>query len=267
MHARLDHAGLGASATTRMSSALPGVLMPATAKPTAQSILDELRPLGSDAYRQILLKHGAKDPIYGVKIEHLKKIQKRIKTDYQLALDLFDTGVYDAMYLAGLIADDARMTKKDLRHWVETARSPTLCAYTVAPVAAGSKYARELALEWIDAKVENTASAGWTTLSFIVGGRDDDDLDLNEIKQLLHRVATAIHDQPDHVRYAMNGFVISVGCYVKPLTNDAVATARKVGTVKVDMGDTACKVPDPVAYIDKVKKRGTLGKKRKSAKC
>ena len=101
--------------------------MPATAKLTAQDILAELKPLGSDAYRQILLKHGAKDPIYGVKIEHLKKIQKRIKTDYQLALDLFDTGVYDAMYLAGLIADDARMTKKDLRHWVETAKSPSIC--------------------------------------------------------------------------------------------------------------------------------------------
>ena len=27
--------------------------MPAAAKPAAQSILDELKPLGSDAYRQI----------------------------------------------------------------------------------------------------------------------------------------------------------------------------------------------------------------------
>ena len=34
--------------------------------------------------------------------------QKRIKMDYQLALDLYETGNYDAMYLAGLIADDAR---------------------------------------------------------------------------------------------------------------------------------------------------------------
>ena len=238
-----------------------------TTKPTAQSILADLKLLGSDAYRQILLKHGAKDPIYGVKIEHLKKIQKRIKTDYQLALDLFDTGVYDAMYLAGLIADDARMTKKDLRHWVETAKSPTLCGYTVAPVAAGSMHAREIALEWIHSKVENIASTGWTTLSFLVGTTDDADLDLDELKQLLDRVATTIHGRPNRVRYAMVGFVIAVGCYVKPLTAGAVAAARKFGKVTVDMGDTACKAPDPIAYIDKVKKRGTLGKKRKTAKC
>jgi 3-methyladenine DNA glycosylase AlkD len=241
--------------------------MPATAKLTARDILAELRPLGSDAYRQILLRHGAKDPIYGVKIEHLKKIQKRVKKDYQLALDLFDTGVYDAMYLAGLIADDARMTRKDLRHWAETANSPTLCGFTVAPVAAGSKHARELALEWIDSNLENIASTGWTTLSFLVGVTADDDLDLDELKQLLHRVATTIHDQPNRARYAMAGFVIAVGCYVKPLTPDAIAAARKFGKVHVDMGDTACKAPDPIAYIEKVKKRGTLGKKRKSAKC
>jgi 3-methyladenine DNA glycosylase AlkD len=241
--------------------------MPATAKLTAQDILAELKPLGSDAYRRILLKHGAKDPIYGVKIEHLKKIQKRIKTDYQLALDLFETGVYDAMYLAGLIADDQRMTKKDLRHWVETARSASICGYTVAWVAAGRTHAREIALEWIDSKIQDVATTGWNTLSGVVATKDDSELNVKELKQLLTRVTTTLHDQPDHVRYAMNGFVIAVGSYVKPLTVDAIAAARKIGKVTVDMGDTACKVPDAAAYIDKVKKRGTLGEKRKSAKC
>jgi len=33
------------------------------------------------------------------------------------------------------------------------------------------------------------------------------------------------------------------------------------------MGDTACKVPDAVPYIQKVEKRGTIGKKRKAARC
>ena len=51
-------------------------------------------------------------PAENQKIEDLKKIQKRIKKDYRLALDLYDTGIHDAMYLAGLIADDAKMTKQ-----------------------------------------------------------------------------------------------------------------------------------------------------------
>lgn len=77
----------------------------------ADEILNELKLLGKDSYKRVLVQnHGVKEPCFGVPISELKKIQKRIKQDYQLALDLYDSGNYDAMYLAGLIADDARMT-------------------------------------------------------------------------------------------------------------------------------------------------------------
>jgi len=113
--------------------------MPATTTINAQDILDELKPLGSESYVNILRKHGINGPCYGVKIEYLKKIQKRVKTNYQLALDLFDTGVYDAMYLAGLMADESKMTKKDLIKWVNNAGSAMLCGYTVAWVASDAE--------------------------------------------------------------------------------------------------------------------------------
>ena len=80
---------------------------------TVSSILKELESLGSESYRRTMMNHGARDPIFGVKISELQKIRKRIKKNYRLALDLFDTGNYDAMYLAGLIADDAKMTQED----------------------------------------------------------------------------------------------------------------------------------------------------------
>src|SRR5438105_3151398 len=98
---------------------------------TAKAIVEELKALGNEGTKKVLVKHGAKEPFYGVKIEHLKKIQKRIKRDYQLALELYDTGISDAMYLAGLIADDAKMTKKDLQRWVEKAYWYMLSEYTV----------------------------------------------------------------------------------------------------------------------------------------
>src|SRR5262249_34101227 len=189
------------------------------------------------------------------------------KMDYQLALDLYDTGISDAMYFAGLIADDAKMTKKDLQKWVEKAYFPLLSEYTVAWVAAGSKHGRELALEWIDSKKENIASSGWATLSSLVGIKDDKDLDLVELQKLLQRVQKTIQQQPNRVRYTMNGFVIAVGSYVKSLTSAAIATAEKIGPVSVDMGGTACKVPWAPDYIEKVKARGSIGKKRKTAKC
>jgi len=234
---------------------------------TAEEIVAELRPLGLDSYKKVLLNHGIKEPIFGVKIEELKKIQKRVKKDYDLALELYDTGIYDAMYLAGLIADDLKMTKKDLRHWVKSATCNPICEFTVAWVAAESNHGRELALEWISSKQEGVAVAGWATLSNLVAIKNDDELDLAELKQLLQQVQKTIHRQPNRVRYVMNGFVIAVGSYVRGLTEPALKAADKIGPVFVEMGSTACKVPDAGEYILKVQKRGAIGRKRKTAKC
>lgn len=234
---------------------------------TAQAILKELKPLGSEGYVRILRNHGAHDSIYGVKISELQKIRKRIKKDYQLALDLFDTGVYDAMYLAGLIADDVRMTKKNLQHWVDNAKCGPIAESTVAWVAAEGEHGLELALKWIESKKERVAAAGWATLGFLVALIDDAELDLPRLTKLLERVEKTIHEQPNRVRSAMNHFVIALGSYVKPLTADAMSAGKSIGEVYVDVGNTACKVPDAVEYIKKVKAHGSLGKKRKTVKC
>ena len=235
----------------------------------AKEILAELKPLGSDSYKKVMLRHGVKEPFFGVKISDLQKIRKRIKTDYQLALDLYDTGNYDAMYLAGLIADDERMTKKDLQRWIAIANTThaPLASSTVPWVAAGSPHGWELAIEWIDSKKPLTAAAGWATLGSLVSIKDDSELDLPKLRQLLERVRKNIHQAPDEVRYQMNFFVIAVGCYVKSLTDTAIQTAEKIGPVQVDMGDTSCEVPSALDYIRKVQGRGTIGKKRKMAKC
>jgi 3-methyladenine DNA glycosylase AlkD len=234
---------------------------------TAKEILAELKPLGSDSYKRVIFNHGVKEPCFGVKISDLQKIQKRIKKDYQLALDLYDTGNYDAMYLAGLIADDAQMTKKDLQRWIANATHSLLTGSTVPWVAAGSPHGWELALEWIDSKRALTAAAGWATLGSLVSIKDDSDLDMPELKRLLERVRKSIHQAPDAVRRQMNLFVIAVGSCVQPLTDTAIEIGEKIGPVTVDMGNTACQVPFAPDYIRKVQKRGAIGKKRKTAKC
>ena len=233
---------------------------------TAKAIVEEIKPLGRDSYKKVLLNHGVKEPCLGVKIEELKKIEKRIKMDYRLALELYDTGIYDAMYLAGLIADDAQMTKRDLQRWAEKACGP-LAGSIVPWVAAGSPHGSEMALKWIESANEIVAMAGWATLSSLVSIKEDEALDLAELKRLLQRVQQRIHQAPNAVRKQMNGFVIAVGSYVQALTNFATQIGEKIGPVTVDVGNTSCQVPFAPDYIRKVAKRGSIGKKRKSAKC
>jgi hypothetical protein len=197
----------------------------------------------------------------------MKPILKRIKTDYLLALALYDTDISDAMYLAGLVTDDSRMTCDDLQRWVEAAYWSLLSECTVPWVAAGSPHGWQMALKWIDDDAETVASAGWATFSSLVGVTQDNALDLPALESLLQRAASRIHGERNRVRTTMNSFIISVGGCVAPLTEAALRTADEVGRVTVDMGDTSCKVPSAREYIEKMQARGVIGKKRKTAKC
>src|SRR5580765_7834155 len=98
----------------------------------ATAIVEELKGLGSESIRKVQRNHGINEPFFGVKVAELKKIQKRIKKDYQLALDLYETGIYSAQYLAGRIAADARMTRKDLQRWLAKSNCAALCGNIVA---------------------------------------------------------------------------------------------------------------------------------------
>ena len=233
---------------------------------TAKDIVAELKKLGTAQTKKTWMNHGAPEPWRGVKSADMKKIQKRVKRDYQLALDLYDTGIADAMYLAGLIADDAKMTKKDLQKWIAGASSPWVAEYTVPWVASSGSHGREMALKWMESKDEAIAAAGWQTYSSMVAIKEDAELDLAEIKSLLQRVAKSIHQQPNRVKYVMNGFVIAVACYVKPLHKLAVDTAKGIGKVAVELVGS-CTIPFAPDHIKKFAARSTIGKKRKSPKC
>lgn len=230
-------------------------------------IMQQLQLIGNDNTKKVLIKHGAREPFFGVKIEDLKKIQKKIKTDYPLSLELFSSGNSDAMYLAGLIADPKQMTREDLNDWAEKAYWYMLSEFTVAWVASESKYGLELALKWIDSDVEHIACTGWSTLSSLVAIKPDSEIDEILYTGLLERVSRTIHSEKNRVRHTMNSFVISVGGYCTHLTGKAMKVALSLGKVEVNMGGTACKVPAATDYIKKMHARGTLGKKRKTAVC
>src|ERR1700743_469229 len=171
---------------------------------TVKEIMAELKSMGSDSIKKILVKHGVKEPFFGVKVQDMKPIQKKIKKDYQLAIDLYATGNADAMYLAGLIADDEKMTAADLQTWVRQALSQNISEYTGPWVAAGSPHGYQAALAWIDSPEEHIAAAGWATLSNTLALRPDTELDTKALRSLLDRVVKNIHQAANRVRYTMN---------------------------------------------------------------
>jgi 3-methyladenine DNA glycosylase AlkD len=237
--------------------------------PTSTSILAELKKKGSEKTRAIYSRHGMDpDRVFGVSVADLKVIAKSIKGQQALAADLLATGNMDAMYLAGMVADGAKVTTFQLNQWLQIASGLQMVSeYTIPWLAIENPNGRAVALAWIASDQEHVAAAGWCTYSGLVATQPDATLDLAEIRSLLKTIVDQISAAPNRVRHTMNGFVIAVGSYVTSLTEEAKATARQIGAVSVDMGDTACKVPDAMVYIQKIEDMGRLGKKRKTMRC
>ncbi len=235
---------------------------------TAAEVLAELKKKGTAQTLKTFARHGAPvDKIYGVKVADMKVILKRIRGNQKLAMELYATGNGDAQYLAGLAADGAQMSKKEVETWAKNASWHMVGEYTVPWVASEHPAGRELAMKWIKSNDPKLAATGWATYASILSTHADEKLDLAEIDSLIKQVVARIHSAPPNVAYRMNNFVITAGCCVKPLLAKAKAAAKKIGVVEIDMGDTSCKVPFAPDYIAKVEKMNRVGKKRTDARC
>lgn len=234
---------------------------------TLDEIMTKLEQMGTEQTKRTFMRHGAKEPLFGVKVGDMKKLVKEVKKDQEVARSLYATGNSDAMYLAGLTVNPKTVTKEMLQEWVRQAHWYMMAEYTVAWIAAESPYAVELAREWLESPDELIATCGWSTYGNYISITPDEQLDMEEIKSLLRRVEEGVHGERNRVRYNMNMFVIVVGTYVPPLFEDAYRAAEKIGKVSVDVGESACKVPLATEYILKVEEMGRTGKKKKTCIC
>jgi 3-methyladenine DNA glycosylase AlkD len=230
--------------------------MPATrpaAAPSADAVLAELRALGRDQTRATYLRHGASPTTLGVSYADLGKLKKRIRTDHDLALALWESGVHEARVLATMVADPARADDAMLDRWAAALDSYPL-ADAFAAFALATPRAGEGARRWRDADHEWLEQAGWQVTSGIAQGRAAHaTLGDDECAALLARIEREIGGAKNRVRHAMNGAVIGIGARGGAMERAAVAAAKRIGKVEVDHGATACVTPDAVAYIAKVR--------------
>ena len=230
-------------AAAKRSGKLPAPRM------TLAGIMRELEKAGSAQTRKTYTRHGATEPMFGVSFTTLKALTKRIDVDHELALALWDTGNFDAQNLAVKIVDPARMTPDDLDRWIRTSSRALMCGSYAAMLPAEGPHAAAKSVQWLNSQDEKERIAGWTLLGQLAQ-RDETSPDAAFEKRLA-QIERTIHTSPNYERYIMNGAVIAIGCRNAALHKTALATAKRIGKVEVNHGDTACKTPDAVEYIKK----------------
>lgn len=220
---------------------------------TAAEVLKELESLGTEQNRKVYARHGVGENRFGVSFADLGKLQKRIKSDHELALGLWASGNHEARILATMIADPAAVNGKLLDAWVKDLDNYVLTGY-FSGLAAKTGHAQRKAEAWMKSKGEMTARAGWliaAQLAMIDGALADD-----YCEGLLEVIEDEIHTRKNRVRDAMNSALISIGMRNPRMQKQAIAAAKRIGKVEVDHGETNCKTPDAATYIEKAAARG-----------
>ncbi|MFS0689350.1 DNA alkylation repair protein [Sporosarcina sp. 179-K 8C2 HS] len=232
-----------------------------------EAVMQELEALGKERTKKIYISNGAHEPLFGVATGAMKPIAKKIGINQALADELYDTGNYDAMYFAGIIADPKAMTAADFDRWMDSAYFYMLSDYVVAVTLAEADIAQEVADTWIASGEELKMSAGWSCYCWLLGNRPDVEFSADKLASMLETVKNTIHDAPERTKSAMNNFMYTVGVSFVPLHEMAVETAMAVGPVEMKREKKKSSILNAYENIQKEVDRGRIGFKRKYVRC
>ncbi len=210
------------------------------------SALRELKRRGTAQNRKVYRRHGVGENMYGVSLADLRLLAKQIKTNQDLALQLWATGNHDAQVLATLITDPTQFDAQTLDVWAKDLNDYVI-ADQFAGLVARTSYRQKKAEKWHKARSEWIGRAGWNLIGQLA--LHEPTLPDSYFEPYLIEIETGIHQQKNRVREAMNNALIAIGVRNAALQEKALSVAQTIGLVEIDHGETNCKTPNAAEYI------------------
>jgi 3-methyladenine DNA glycosylase AlkD len=87
---------------------------------TLAEALRQLERLGDEGMRAYNAKGGAGDNQFGVQLGDIRTLAKKIKTNHELAMSLWETGNVDAQHLATLLIEPRKLAAKEMDRMVRS---------------------------------------------------------------------------------------------------------------------------------------------------
>jgi 3-methyladenine DNA glycosylase AlkD len=215
----------------------------------AKEILATLKEAGKAQTAAIYKRHGSGDNVFGTLTSEIGKLQKKIKIDHALALDLWKTGNAEARMLALQVADAAKVTLASAEGMIEDGPVRFVDSYLAALVACSS-VAEKAMHKWMKSAEESFREMGYSVFAARLKA-DAASVSDAEAAKVLATIVKEIHRSPNWARRAMNSALISMGVHKPSLRKKVIEAAKRIGKVAVDHGETGCKTPDAIAYIEK----------------
>lgn len=211
-------------------------------------VLAELAELEDPKFREANEKRGDD---HGVNLSKLRAVAKRLKTQQDLARQLWATGDTAARLLALLICRPKDFSREELDGMLRESRAPKVHDWLVNYVAKKSPHAEALRVAWTADPDPVVASAGWALTTERVAKKPEG-LDL---PGLLDTIEAEMKAAPDRLQWAMNHTLAQIGIEHPAQRARAISIGERLEVLKDYPTPPNCTSPFAPAWINEIVSR------------
>ncbi len=175
-----------------------------------------------------MTRYGIKSTgnVLGISSKYLFSLAKSIGTNQKLALELWETGIYEARLIAAYLADPKQMNKTIINRWVRDFDNWAICDGVCMHCFRDAPYGHELVLKWVKQKQEFVRRAGFTMIATLcVNDKKSDDIVFLKYLPIVYKYAT---DERNYVKKAVNWALRQIGKRNLKLNTAAIKMAKKI---------------------------------------
>lgn len=217
---------------------------------SAADVVAALEALEDPKARAINEKYGDD---HGVNLTKLRAIAKALKSNQELALELWATGYTPARLVALLICKPRAFEEAQLDAMLREAHIPKVHDWLVNYVVKKSPHAEALRRVWFADPDPVVASAGWALTTERVA-KTPDGLDL---AGLLDTIEAGMRDAPDRLQWAMNWCLTQIGVCHEEHRGRALEIGERLRVLEDYPTSPGCTSPyAPIAIAELVSRRG-----------
>jgi len=219
-----------------------------TVTDTLGAVLAELVELEDPRVRAVNVTHGDD---HGVNLTRLRAVAKRLKTQPDLARELWATGDTAARLLALLICRPKAFEAGELDAMLRSAGTPKVQDWLVNYVVKKNPHVEDLRVLWFDDIDPVVASAGWALTTDRVAKKPHG-LDL---PGLLARIEAEMRQAPARLQWAMNHCLAQIGIEHAEYRARALAIGERLQVLKDYPTPPGCTSPYAPAWITEMVSR------------
>lgn len=223
----------------------------ATASSDPDAVADVLAELAELEDPKILAVNERHGDDHAVNLTKLRAVAKRLKTQQELARDLWATGDTAARLVALLICRPKAFGRDELDGMMRDAHRPKVHDWLLNYVVKKSPHAEELRLAWFADPDPVVASAGWSLTAERVA-KAPKGLDLDA---LLEQIEAEMAVAPERLQWSMNTCLAKIGIEHAHLRARALSIGERLEVLKDYPTPPNCTSPYAPIWITEIVRR------------